>query len=163
MNKSGFTLVEMLIVVLIIAILSSVALPKYTRSVERARAMEAVALLQQIDAAVYAYYIERQACPTTFRQINVSMPITSASDNANPVQTKHFSYTLKGTTKSTVPDTSCGAALATRINGNDYGYYLWRNYPTSGKTGTLCHEVTDKTKGKQLCEVMDLYTSTSPI
>ena len=41
MKNNGFTLIEMLAVVLIIAMLVSVALPKYKRSVVRAEAMEA--------------------------------------------------------------------------------------------------------------------------
>ena len=42
-NKKGFTLVEILTVVIIIGILSALALPQYRRVVERARATEAMA------------------------------------------------------------------------------------------------------------------------
>ncbi|WP_428038694.1 type IV pilin protein, partial [Candidatus Avelusimicrobium faecicola] len=37
-NKKGFTLVEILTVVLIVGVLSAVALPQYRRAVERSRA-----------------------------------------------------------------------------------------------------------------------------
>lgn len=46
--KKGFTLIELLAVVLIMAVLTSVALPQYRKSVERARAAEALQMLPVI-------------------------------------------------------------------------------------------------------------------
>ncbi len=47
-NKKGFTLVEILTVVLIIGVLSAIALPQYRRVVERARAAEAMSSLKTL-------------------------------------------------------------------------------------------------------------------
>lgn len=47
-NKKGFTLVEVLTVVIIVGVLSSLALPQYRRVVERARATEAIAELKTL-------------------------------------------------------------------------------------------------------------------
>lgn len=47
-TKNGFTLVELLAVVLIVAILSAVALPQYRKVVEKAHVSEAQAMLRTI-------------------------------------------------------------------------------------------------------------------
>ena len=47
-NKKGFTLVEILTVVLIVGVLSAVALPQYRRAVERSRATQALGGLKNL-------------------------------------------------------------------------------------------------------------------
>jgi len=57
-NQAGFTLVELMIVVIIVGILAAVAIPMYQGATERAKASEAVAALGTIRGAMRVYYAE---------------------------------------------------------------------------------------------------------
>ena len=57
-KNAGFTLVEIMIVVAIIALLASIAVPNFLRSRKRSQATQVLQDLRQIDAAVDLYAIE---------------------------------------------------------------------------------------------------------
>ena len=57
MNKEGFTLLELLVVVLIIGILAAVALPQYRVAVLKARTAKMWPIIEAIDKAEQAYYL----------------------------------------------------------------------------------------------------------
>ncbi len=96
MNK-GFTLVELLVVVLIIGVLSAIALPQYLESVERARSSEAMVNAKAVMDAIQRY---KQMYPSgtvgRFSQI-ADMQMTGGSVSAsNGYVTDNFRYTLGG-------------------------------------------------------------------
>src|SRR5688572_28570787 len=57
-KRGGFTLVEIVIVVAIIALLASIAVPNFLRSRKRSQATQVLEDLRLIDAAVDQYAIE---------------------------------------------------------------------------------------------------------
>ncbi len=57
-RQRGFTLVELMIVVIIVGILAAVAIPMYSGATEKARATECVAALGTIRSALRNYYAE---------------------------------------------------------------------------------------------------------
>src|SRR5438552_3057856 len=55
MRKSAFTLIELLVVISIIAVLAGIALPAFSRVMERGRATQDLNNLRQVGTAMMAY------------------------------------------------------------------------------------------------------------
>ena len=94
-TRAGFTLIELLVVVLIIGILAAVALPQYTKAVEKSRWMEAITNTKAIGLALERYLLANPGDYTTDMSaldISVGTPIDSSR-----VLAGKFRYTLFGT------------------------------------------------------------------
>ena len=59
-NKKAFTLIELLVVVLIIGILSAIALPQYTKAVEKTRAAEAQLITASVQKGVEEWLLANE-------------------------------------------------------------------------------------------------------
>ncbi|HBA60543.1 MAG TPA: hypothetical protein DCZ92_06950 [Elusimicrobia bacterium] len=70
--RAGFTLVELLVVVLIIGILASVAIPQYFKIVEKGRAAEAMTALYSMGSAQNAEMLRTGAYTTDVNVLGVS-------------------------------------------------------------------------------------------
>ncbi|MBD3348566.1 MAG: prepilin-type N-terminal cleavage/methylation domain-containing protein [Candidatus Eisenbacteria bacterium] len=131
-NQRGFTLVELMIVVIIVGILAAVAIPMYQGATERAKASEAVAALGTIRGAMRVYYAEHGTydLPGDVVNTQVTAPgVLDVSDNdllgryfSSPCYT--FSAEPDGTTfeimcdgdDSTAPQASEVAGIVRRID-----------------------------------------------
>lgn len=73
MNRKGFTLVEVLIVVIIIGILAAIGIPQFAASIEKAKGGEARAGLGHIQTAEKIYYAENEAYTATVGDLDISL------------------------------------------------------------------------------------------
>lgn len=103
-NKKGFTLTELLIVIVIIGILGAIALPRFAPKKEKARVAEAIGILSAIRMGEAAYALENNntfiahTSASVWDKIGVGLPAGG-----------FFSYTMDGAT---------GQATATRLDGD---------------------------------------------
>lgn len=77
LNKIGFTLIELMIVIIIIGVLAAIAAPMMSSNVVRARRSEAVSIMGAIRTAERLYYVDRNTYAA------VAAGAWGAADNLN--------------------------------------------------------------------------------
>lgn len=71
---NGFTLVELLVVVLIIGILASVALPQYEKAVAKSRFVNLVTAGKSLKDAMESFYLANGDYPQQWDQLDIEYP-----------------------------------------------------------------------------------------
>ena len=95
-NRKGFTLVEILIVMVVLGIVAGLAFPVYTNLVERSRAQEAIRHLDAVKDALSGYRsINGNYTGATFAAVRYDPNQVEAG------QAAHFSYVLSDVTATT--------------------------------------------------------------
>lgn len=124
-HEGGFTLLELLIVVVIIGILVAVAMPQYLKTKEKARVSEALTMLGQIRASEMRYYAENDKVTTTLTDLDFD-----PADVAGTLMYTPFTVSLSG---------SNFVISANRITSPGPGPGCTANYDVGiSKAGTLC-------------------------
>jgi prepilin-type N-terminal cleavage/methylation domain-containing protein len=82
-QKSGFTLLEIIIVIIIVGVLASLALPRFFSTVEFSRSTEALASMSSIRGSIERCYLAQGGIYTgcTMGVIDVANPGTSPGAN----------------------------------------------------------------------------------
>ena len=93
-NRQGFTLIEVLVVVLIIGILSSIALPQYQRAVNETRFATLQNTATPLIKAAHIYRMKNGTWPANFEGLSVTLPkgfnITSAGSKSSCATNKEM-------------------------------------------------------------------------
>ncbi|WP_423970261.1 type IV pilin protein [Elusimicrobium simillimum] len=118
---AGFTLMELSIVVIIIALMAGFALPQYEKSVERGRVTEAIDILSHIRSEQETRALLGNSTGKGYaKNFDQLGPVVSGitSPNADSISTDNFTYKLVTNT-----DTTKSYASASR-NGTKYSYTI---------------------------------------
>jgi len=75
MTRKGFTLIEMLVVVLIIGLLASVALPQYFKSVEKTRSAEGIEFIRAVISAQNRYWMKTGSYANDINKLDIGFPL----------------------------------------------------------------------------------------
>lgn len=108
-TKAGFTMIELMVVVIIVGVLAAIAVPIYGKYVKNARVSEATGRLADLLTASKAYAQENES------DGNVTTANWPASANAtgflgDATPTQNFNYTVAGVNNGQLTLTATGIA-----------------------------------------------------
>ena len=122
-RRKGFTLVELLIVIVVIGILSAMMMLSSTEAVTSARASNIVSNLRNLKTAALAYYVDHMdACDKSTFEFGTNYPFSDVAKYMN--------------TSSSTNSAWDGYGIVGKAAGSWYIYY---GNNTSGSTGGSSH------------------------
>lgn len=113
-RKIGFTLTELLIVVIIVGILATLALPMLVKTLEKAKLGEAASNLNLIRTGQKIYFLEYSTFSPTITDLNIEDP--------NGQTNRYFDYSITSPV-AVPPNVTEFTARATRKDGKYQNSY----------------------------------------
>jgi type IV pilus assembly protein PilE len=120
-SSKGFTLVELLITMVVVAILAAIAFPAYVDHVMRARRSEARAALQEMAVRQQAFFLNSRTYTSTLGATGLNVAATTESGFYNLSVTNSAScpiascFQLEATPTGPQAGDSCGTLVLTSV------------------------------------------------
>ncbi len=137
--KKGFTLLELIVVIIIIGILATLGVTQYGKVIEKMRGAEAKTILGSIRSNAAAIYMQYNNDCTTCTAANLSVSTTPPDYPSACATTHYFSYAVTAAaTGITTVATRCTGATGKPPGGPaDNSITLLSNFSTGADTWTI--------------------------
>jgi len=125
MKTKGFTLLELLVVVLIIAILASIGVPWYMRAYRRSISQEMLATSKAFQDSIIRYKNEKGVMPSKFSDLDVTnadaQPTSAFPEAQDAIKIKNFYYYFFPTRESVF------SSYGDPSSQDYFGFYIEKN------------------------------------
>ena len=119
-NRSGFTLVELLIVVIILGVIAAIAIPQFTSSTEDAKLSSLDMTLSEMRNAIEMYYHQHSATYPGAKKHTDGVAVATAAEAATAF-----------TNQLTLYSSSTGKTAVTKDATYKYGPYIKKTMPSN--------------------------------
>jgi prepilin-type N-terminal cleavage/methylation domain-containing protein len=109
-NQKGFTLIELMIVVVIIGILAAMAIPRFMRATTKSKQSEAKTILKQIYVMEHTYRQEKDIYWITANAASAASQNAFAQLGVQVMATARYTYTLASTDAGATNFTATGTS-----------------------------------------------------
>jgi type IV pilus assembly protein PilA len=138
-SEKGFTLVELLVVIIIIGILTAISLPNFLNQSSKAKQAEAKQYIGAINRVQTALRVENKSFASTFDTLAIAALVGSTS----VASTSNYSYTLNGLTDTATILAQSKDTLLKSYTGGNFRYTNTSSQSTV--TTTICETLQSGT------------------